>query len=48
MMHGYDLAWDKSPPIAREMKNSKSLFDHQDIFPNAISEMVEAGAASAL
>ena len=25
---GYDLVWDKSPPIAREMSNFKSSVDN--------------------
>jgi hypothetical protein len=45
---GYDLVWVTSPPIAKEMPNSKSALEHHDFVTNAIADMVEAGAASAL
>ncbi len=46
---GYDLVGDRLPSIAREIKNSKSSFEHRDfVITKAISEMVEDGAASVL
>jgi hypothetical protein len=45
---GYDLVWVTSPPIAKEMPNSKSTLEHHDFVTKAIADMVEAGAASAL
>ena len=45
---GYDLAWVTSPPIAREMPNSKSALENHEFVTKAISDMVEVGAASAL
>ena len=46
--HGYDLVWDKLPPLARQLKNSKSSRVHSDFVTQAIGDMLEAGAASAL
>ena len=46
--NGYDLVWDTTPPVAREMLNSKSASEHHEFVTSMISEMVEAGAASAL
>jgi hypothetical protein len=46
--HGYDLVWDKHPPIAREMQNSHSSLEHQDFVTGAVEEMVKAGAVSIL
>jgi hypothetical protein len=46
--NGYDLVWDATPPVAREMPNYKSALGHHECVTSAISEMVEAGAASAL
>ncbi len=45
---GHDLVWDTTPPVAKEMPNSKSALEHNELVNKAISEMVEAGAASAL
>jgi hypothetical protein len=45
---GYDLVWGTSPPIAKEMPNSKSALEHRDFVTKAIADMVEAGAASEL
>ena len=39
--------WDTTPPVAKEMPNSEALEDHEFV-TKAISEMVQAGAASAL
>ena len=36
------------PPIAREMKNSKSSLDNHDFVTKAVTEMLEAGAVSVL
>jgi hypothetical protein len=44
----YDLVWDKSPPLARELSNNKSSRDHSDFFTKAVSDMIKAGAASVL
>ncbi len=46
--NGYDLVWDKLPPIAREMRNSKSSLDNQDFVTKAVSGMMKACAVSAL
>ena len=46
--HGYDLVWDKHPPIAREMQISHSSLEHQDFVTGAVEEMVKAGAVSIL
>ena len=46
--NGYDLVWDKSPPLARELRNNRSSGDHSDFVTKAVSDMIEAGAASAL
>ncbi len=45
---GYDMVWDKRPPVARELKHSKSSFDNQEFVTKVISDMMEAGAASVL
>ena len=45
---GYDPVWVTSPPIAREMPNSKSTFENHEFVTKAISDMVKVGAASAL
>ncbi len=36
------------PPIAREMRNSKSSLDNHVFVTQAVTEMLEAGAVSAL
>ncbi len=46
--YGYDLVWDKLPRVARELINSKSSWDNSYFVTKAISDMLEAGAASAL
>ena len=46
--HGYDLVWDKLPPLARQLKNSKSSRVHSDFITKAIADMLVAGAASVL
>ena len=46
--NGYDLVCDLTPPVAKEMPNSKSTMEHHEFVTKAISEIVEAGAASAL
>jgi len=46
--HGYDLVWDKLPPLARQLKNSKFSRDHSEFVSKAIVDMLEAGAASVL
>ena len=45
---GYDLVWVTTPPIAREMPNSKSALENHEFVTKAISDTIEAGAASAL
>jgi hypothetical protein len=45
---GYDLVLVTSPPIGKEMPNSKSALEHYDFVTKAIANMVEVGAASAL
>jgi hypothetical protein len=45
---GCDLVWVTTPPIVREMPNSKSAFENHEFVTKAISDMVEAGVASAL
>ena len=45
---GYGLIWVTSPPIVKDMPNSKSALEHHDFVTKAIADMVEAGAASAL
>ena len=44
----YDLVLITSPPIAREMPNSKSALENHEFITKAISDMIEAGATSAL
>ncbi len=46
--HGYDLVWDKFPPPARELKNSKSSREHSDFVTKAVDDMIKAGACSVL
>jgi hypothetical protein len=46
--HGYDLVWDKSPPIARETRNFKSSLDNHVFVTTTITKMMEAGAVSVL
>jgi len=46
--HGYDLVWEKVPPIAREMRNSKSSLDNQDFVTKVVTEMLKACAVSIL
>jgi hypothetical protein len=45
---GYKLTWQKTSPVARELKNSKSSQDKQEFVTKAILETLEAGAASGL
>ena len=45
---GYDSVWVTTPPIPREMPNSKSVLEKHEFVTKAISGMVEAGAPSAL
>jgi hypothetical protein len=45
---GYDLVWVTSPPIAKGMPNSKSIFEHRDFVTKTIADMMEVCAASAL
>ena len=45
---GYDLVWVTTPPIAREMPNSKLALENHYLVTKAISDMVDAGAASVL
>ena len=45
---GYDLVWVTTPPIAREMPNSKSTLENREFVTKAISDIIEAGATSAL
>jgi len=45
---GYDEVWVTTPPIARDMPNSKSELENHEFVTKAISDMVEVGAASAL
>jgi hypothetical protein len=44
----YDPVWVTTPPIAREIPNSKSALENHEFVTKAISDMVEACAASAL
>ncbi len=44
----YDLVWVTTPPFAREMPNFLSALENHKLVTKAISEMVEAGTASAL
>ncbi len=44
----YDWVWDKLPPIAREMRNSKSSLDILDFVTKAVAEMMKACAVLAL
>ncbi len=46
--YGYNLVWDKLPPTAREMRNSKSSLDNQGLVTKAVAEMMEACAVLAL
>ncbi len=46
--HGYDLVWDKVPPSARELKNSKSSWDHSDFVTKAVDDMITTGTCSVL
>jgi hypothetical protein len=45
---GYGLVWVTTPPVAREMPNSKSALENHEFVTKVISDMVEAGATSAL
>jgi len=45
--NGYDLVWETTPPVAREIPNSKLTLEYHEFVTSVISEMVEAGAASA-
>ena len=45
---GYNLVWDKTPPVAREPKSSESSKDSHEFATKAIADMLEAGAASLL
>ena len=45
---GYNLVWGTTPPVAKEMTNSKSALEQHEFVTKAISEMVEASAVSAL
>ena len=45
---GYDLVWDTTPPVAKDMLNSKTVLEHHEFVTKAISEILEASAASAL
>ena len=33
---GYDLVWDKSPPLARELRNNRSSADHSEFITKAV------------
>ena len=33
---GYDLVWDKSPPLARELRNNRSSADHSEFVTKAV------------
>jgi hypothetical protein len=46
--NGYDLVWDTTPPIPKELKKSKSSLDNQKIVTKGVSDMLETGAVSAL
>ena len=46
--NGSDQVWGTSPPVAKEIFNSKSSLEHHGFFTKAIFEMVEVGAASTL
>ena len=46
--NGYDLVWDTTPSVEREMPNSKSALEHHEFVTSTISDMVESNAASAL
>jgi len=46
--NNYDLVWDNIPPVARELKNFKFSLDNQNSVTKAISDMIEAGAASVI
>ncbi len=46
--NGYNLVWDKLPPIAREMRNSKSSLDNYDFVTKAVVDMMNACAVSVL
>ena len=46
--NGYDLMCDTTPPVDKEMTNFKSALELHEFVTKAISEMVEASAASAL
>jgi len=44
----YDMVWDVTRPVAKEMANSKSTLEHHEFVAKAISEMVEACTALTL
>jgi hypothetical protein len=44
----YDLVWDTSPPVAKEMLNSIQALEHQDFVTKAILDLVKDGAAFAI
>jgi hypothetical protein len=46
--HGFDLVWDKSPPLALELSNNKSSREYSDFVTKAVSDMIKAGAALVL
>jgi hypothetical protein len=45
---GYDIVWVTTPPIARDLTKSKSKLENREFVNKAISDMIEACAASAL
>jgi len=45
---GYNLAWDKTPPVARELKNSESSKDNHEFITKALVDMLKVGTASLL
>jgi hypothetical protein len=46
--NGCNLVWDTTPPVANKVPSSKTALEHHDFVTKAISEIVEAGATSAL
>ena len=42
------MVWNTVPPLPKETPNSESAFEHHEFVTKAISEMVIAGATSAL
>ncbi len=46
--HGYALLWTTAAPMAREMRNTASAMEHQEIVSGAVLEMLAEGDVTRL